>query len=401
MKAAEDKKRWVYILVGVLTAIVVLAFARLSFGVVLPFMRDGLMFTYKEAGLLGTITSLGYLGTVFFAGFIASRFGAKNTILAGISFVIIGFVGLSFTRTYGFSVAYMLLLGIGTALTYTNLISLLTAWFPDIRGFVIGTVTSGAGIGMFLTGMVVPYLNRVYPKDGWRITWVFFAAVGMSVFILTVIFIRNHPSFTPSVVRLAKTSYREIYSNRNVVILGVIYGIVGLSYIVQSLFCMSFMLSSGIGANLAGHIVAFNGVLSIFSGPTWGFISDRIGRRFSLSFTTGLAIFGTVFPTLCPTEWGFGCQAIILGCVMSGVFTLIQAGSMDHVQPKSVPVALSYVTFFFASGQLMGPAIAGWLIEDFGGFKVAFYFTTFCLLAAFFLTIIVKDPKRTKILLAV
>lgn len=393
---AEDKKRGVYILVGILTTIVVLAFARLSYGVVLPYMRDGLLLTYKKAGLLGTVTSFGYLGTVFFAGIIASRFGAKNIILAGISLVTIGFVGLSFTRTYGFSVASMLLLGIGTALTYINLISLLTAWFPQIRGFIIGTVTSGVGIGMFLTGLIVPYLNKIYPKVGWRVTWGVFAAISVLVIILTIIFIKNPPSFVPSVIGMANTSHKEIYSNRNVILLGVIYGIVGLCYIVQSLFCMSFMLNSGIAPNFAGHVVALNGILSIFSGPAWGFLSDRFGRKYSLTFTMGLTVIGTFLPILWPTQLGFSCQAIILGSVMSGVFTLVQAGSMDHVPLKNVPVALSYITFFFASGQLLGPAIAGWFIEDFGGFKVAYYFTTTWLLIGFFLTIIVKNSKWTK-----
>ena len=43
------------------------------------------------------------------------------------------------------------------------------------------------------------------------------------------------------------------------------------------------------------------------------------------------------------------------------------------------------MTVFFAGGQFLGPAIAGWLIEATGGFRLAVAFTCLALLVGLYL----------------
>lgn len=394
METGSRKRLWSYAAIGMLTTVVVLAFARLSYGVILPFMRQGLHLTYKEAGYLGTTTSLGYLSTIIFAGILASRWGGKRTILLGISLVTFGLAGLTFTSSYLITFLFMLLLGIGTSFTYTPFISLLVAWFPQKKGFVIGLTTSGAGIGILFAGIIVPYLSSVQSEYGWRIAWGVFAFIGLVVILLTLLFIKNPPAEIPSVENLKKESPREIYKNPKVINVGLIYGIVGITYIVQMIFIMSFMIESGINFKFAGQLMALNGILSIFSGPIWGFISDKIGRRTSLILTMGLTLFSMVLPIFFPTLLGFTIHIIILSSTSTGLFTLTQASSMDHVGPADMPLAFSYVTFYFAVGQFIGPTIAGWLIEDWGGFKSAFLFSSLCLVVGLFLTFKVKNSEQ-------
>lgn len=386
---------WGYSIIGMFTTIVVLAFARLSYGVVLPFMREGLAITYKEAGYLGTTTSLGYVCTVIFAGIFAAKWGGKKTILLGLSLVTAGLVGLSLTPVYWMTFAFMLLLGIGTAFTYTPLISLLVAWFPQNKGFVIGLTTSGVGIGLLFTGVVVPRLGTVYTEIGWRLSWGFFAFIALFVVLLTFLFIKNPPTLIASKKNDQQSSPKEIYKNPKVIIVGLIYGIIGVTYIVQMIFIMSFMIESGINIKIAGHLMALNGILSIFSGPIWGVISDKLGRRLSLMMTMALTAFSMFLPVISPTLIGFTLHMIILSCTITGLFTLIQASSMDHVKPSDMPIAFSYVTFYFAVGQFIGPTIAGWLIDDWGGFKSAFLFSSICLSLGLLLTLKVKNAEES------
>ncbi|WP_209123718.1 MFS transporter [Alkalihalobacillus sp. BA299] len=397
MQINKNKRIWMYGAIGMLTTIVVLAFARLSYGVVLPFMRGGLNITYKEAGLLGTITSLGYVSMVMYAGILAAKWGGKKTILLGISIVTIGFLGLSFSSFYGVIIIFMLLLGIGTAFTYTPLISLLVAWFPQHKGFVIGLTASGVGVGMLLTGIIVPYLNSIYPVLGWRMSWGLFAIFSFIVVVLTILFIKNPPFTATFDQNQQHTRPRDIYKNRTVINVGLIYGIIGIAYIIQMLFIMSFMIEYGIDATLAGQLIALNGILSIFSGPIWGIISDNLGRRKSLILTMGLTLTSMLLPILYPTIVGFIIHIVVLSCTLIGLFTLVQAASMDQVKPADMPLAFSYVTLYFAIGQFIGPTIAGWLIDDWGGFKAAFLFCSFCLLIGLFLTFKVKSTDQSQI----
>ncbi|MEH7302169.1 MFS transporter [Neobacillus drentensis] len=394
MEKSNYKRLWVYAIIGMLTTVVVLAFARLSYGVILPFMREGLHLTYKEAGYLGTTTSLGYLSTIIFAGILASRWGSKRTILLGISLVTLGLAGLTFTSSFLVTFLFMLLLGIGTSFTYTPFISLLVAWFPQKKGFVIGLTTSGAGIGILFAGIIVPYLGSLNSEIGWRIAWGVFAVIGLSVILLTLLFIKNPPVELASEQNNRKESPKEIYKNPKVINVGFIYGIVGVTYIVQMIFIMSFMIESGINIKFAGQLMALNGILSIFSGPIWGFISDKIGRRTSLILTMGLTLFSMALPIFFTTVLGFTLHIIILSCTSTGLFTLTQASSMDHVRPIDMPLAFSYVTFYFAVGQFIGPTMAGWLIEDFGGFKSAFLFSSLCLVVGLMLTFKVRNSEQ-------
>lgn len=396
MKQKNQNNLLTYALIGMLTTAVVLAFARLSYGVILPFMRDGLNLSYKEAGLLGTTTSLGYLSTLIFAGILASKWGSKRTVLLGISLVTAGLAGLSLVNSYLLAFLFMLLLGIGTSFTFTPLITLLVAWFPQKKGIVIGLTTSGAGIGILFAGMIVPYLSSINGEAGWRWAWGIYAAIGLLVVILTMIFIKNPPAEPVPEHQQQKTPAKEIYKNPKIINIGLIYGVVGLTYIVQVIFIMSYMIDSGLSVKFAGQLMALNGVLSIFGGPFWGFVSDRFGRRKSLILTMGLTMLSMLLPVLFPTQLGFTLHIVIMSCTSTGLFTLTQAASMDYVKPSEMPIAFSYVTFYFAVGQLVGPTIAGWLIEDLGGFKTAFIFSTICLAVGIILTLKVKNPAQNE-----
>ncbi|MCH6266328.1 MFS transporter [Neobacillus citreus] len=396
MEHKNQNNLFTYALIGMLTTAVVLAFARLSYGVILPFMRDGLNLSYKEAGFLGTTTSFGYLSTLIFAGILASKWGSKRTVLLGISLVTAGLAGLSLGNSYLLAFLFMLLLGIGTSFTFTPFITLLVSWFPQKKGFVIGLTTSGAGIGILFAGMIVPYLSSLNSENGWRWAWGIYAAIGILVVILTMIFIKNPPAEPVSEKQQQKTPAKEIYKNPKVINIGLIYGVVGLTYIVQVIFIMSYMIDVGISVKFAGQLMALNGVLSIFSGPFWGFVSDRFGRRKSLILTMGLTMFSMLLPVLFPTQLGFTLHIILMSSTSTGLFTLTQAASMDHVKPSEMPIAFSYVTFYFAVGQLVGPAIAGWLIEDFGGFRTAFIFSTVCLTVGIILTLKVKNAAQNE-----
>jgi MFS family permease len=398
MSSKLPKSLWLYAIIGMLTTIVVLAFARLSYGVILPFMREGLQISYKQAGYLGTISSLGYLVTLIFAGILASKWGAKRTILLGMSLVSVGLIGLTFSASFWLTVLFMLFLGIGTSFTYTPLISLLVAWFPKNKGFVIGLTTSGAGVGILFSGILVPYLGGVNPEFGWRIAWGVFSIISICVGLLTFIFIKNPPADKDfSGESGPQRSVKDIYRNPKIITVGLIYGVIGIFYIIQIIFIMSFMIESGINTQLAGQLMALNGILSIFSGPIWGFISDRLGRRASLILTMGLTLISMLLPVFFPTLLGFTFHIVILSCTSTGLFALTQASSMDHVKPADMPIAFSYVTFYFAVGQLIGPTIAGAIIEDWGGFKGAFLFSSICLGLGLLLTLKVKNTDKDKL----
>ncbi|MBK4738458.1 MFS transporter [Noviherbaspirillum pedocola] len=364
---------------GMLVTLVAVAFARLAYGLILPFMRQSLGLTYQQAGNLGTASALGYLCFVMAAGMLAARRGGRFAILLGMLLTTAGFAGLAAGGSYAWLAACMLLLGLGTAFSFTPVISLLATWFPKRRGAVIGVVNSGIGVGMLLAGALVPWLNTAHPVSGWRLTWGAFGLVSLMAMVSSYAFLRNPPR-PAAAATAARTQAAPVHRNPHVVTVGMLYGVVGLTYIAQSVFMVSFALASGVPPTTAGRLAAMMGLLSVFSGPGWGWVSDRAGRAASLTAAVSLNLCGTLVPVLWQTQSAFFMHYLIVGLTSSGMFTSVLAASSERVEPQQAPLAVSFVTLFYAAGQFLGPALAGVMIEEAGGFRTAF--ATSCVILA-------------------
>lgn len=356
--------------ISMLCTLVAVVFGRLSYGLILPAMREGLEMSYSQAANLGTVTALGYLVLLLYAGVFAGRYGGKRSILLGLTLGLCGHLGLSLFSSYPLLLLCMVLLGFGTAFTFTPLVSLLGAWYPERRGMVIGFSGSGVGIGIFLSGILIPMVTEQGGEDAWRLIWATFAAIAAVVIILVAVFLRDPPvGGEPVSMRRGLAS---VWRNPHVLRMGMIYGVVGLTYIVQVLFMYSFALDEGVEPVLAGRLVAVMGFMSIFSGPVWGSIADRIGHARSLTSCMLVSMTATLLPVVWPTTPAFVIHFVVIGLSVSGLFTSVLAASTATVRPQHAAMAVSFVTLFFALGQLVGPALAGPLIDWQQDFRLTF-----------------------------
>ena len=372
------------IVLGMLCTLVTVVFARLAYGLILPSMRADLGLSYAQAANLGTVTAIGYLTVLLYAGVFAGRYGGRKAILLGLAFASAGFSGLSISAAYGWLMLFMVLLGFGTAFTFTPLISLLGGWYPEQRGTVIGFANSGVGIGMLISGAIVPALTESDPTDGWRQVWMVFAISTAFVGLLVALFLRNPPNRQNA--GSLKQGLLTVYRSPHVLIMGLIYGLVGLTYIVQTLFMYSFALASEVAAITAGQLVALMGLISVFSGPAWGVAADRIGHANALVICMVMAMLGNLLPVIWPVTAVFALHYVLIGLSISGLFTSILAASTSTVQPTLAAMAVSFVTLFFALGQLIGPAVAGVLIDWQQDFRLSFGLCSALLLIGVFLS---------------
>lgn len=369
---------------GLLVVVVALVFARLAYGLILPFMRENLGLNYQQAGNLGTAAALGYLCLIMASGVMAARWGGQITIVIGVLLTTIGFCGLSLSSHYLLLMVWMALLGFGTAFSYTPTISLLVGWFPQRRAAVIGAVNSGAGIGMLLVGAMVPYLQGTFGEISWRLAWGIFALASVLTALAVLVFLPN-PS-APAAVSQQRTANKAIYRNREVIRIGLLYAIIGSTYVVQAIFMYSFALDAGLSVVVAGRLAAMSGIFSIFSGPFCGALADRFGRRRVIQALVFADLVGTAIPLLWPDLPGFALHYLIIGAAMSGLFTVVLAATTETVSAREAPVAVSYVTMFYAVAQLICPAVAGLVIERSGGFSSAFTGSVALIAVAFLLS---------------
>ncbi|MCK9516648.1 MAG: MFS transporter [Ottowia sp.] len=377
---AEQPNTVVLVASSMLTALVVIVFARLAYGLLLPSMRADLGLGYQQAGNLGTINALGYFLFILPGGAAAARWGARNAVVGGLLLVTAGFVGLTLAQSYWVIAALMLALGVGTSYCFAPMLSLVATWFPLRRGMMIGYMTAGIGAGLFLSGLLVPKLIALFGNLGWRVAWGLFAVVAGATAALVLTGVRNPPVRHEDRHRQVSTADRWlVYRDPRVIVIGATYGVLGMSYIVQAIFMVSFAEASGIASTTAGRLFAMSGLLAVVTGPLWGRLSDSWGRGNTLLLTISLVTAAMAIPIVSQGLPAFFVHFLLFGCTVNGAFTMVQAASTDQVVDHQIPIAISYATLFFAAGQFLGPAIAGWLIEV-GGFTWALGFTCVALL---------------------
>ncbi|WP_261870161.1 MFS transporter [Psychrobacter sp. JCM 18901] len=164
-------------------------------------------------------------------------------------------------------------------------------FFPSHRGLALGLVMAGPGFGIILSGFVVPKLLPISTLLSWQTGWLIFAVINIAVAWLTFTLIRNHPddvSQNPlgrAPTLPVKNKKKLERSNIKLLVhLGVIFAIYGATYMVYVTFIVTSMVGSyQLSEATAGGVWAWIGLLSMFSGILFGWISDHIGRRLGLA----------------------------------------------------------------------------------------------------------------------
>jgi len=362
-------------------------FARMAYGIILPFMQEGLGLTTAQSGYLGTMLFLGYLLTVGLSGGLTMRIGAKSVLLVGGGAVVLGLVGLVFATNFWWAAITLFCAGAGSALVYTPLLSIAISLYPKKRGLVMGLLMSGAGVGMLLAGLLVPLLLQHFPTLGWRGAWLTFAVLTQLVVLLAFWTIKQPRYAEKDTAQEKTTSWRS----KQLYIIAGMYFAVGLVYLIPNLYQTSYMKSLGLSNELAGSIYAIAGIVSIGGAPFWGMLADKIGVRKALTSALLLSVAGDLVPIMLENIGGFLLSSIIWGSSLGGVLLLIQMKASQQVSSQYVASAIGFISIFYAVGQMMGPGLAGWLIEYFGGFSVAYGFGA----TIFFLCILLVFPLTT------
>ncbi len=348
-----------------------LGFGRMSYGILMPFMKESLSLSYEQAGMLAMTNSIGYLGMVLFAGILAAKWGSRKLVVFGTLLVAAGLLYMATVQSYMASLVGMSILGVGTAFTYTPLVNIVVGWFPQRRGMMIGFLVSGLGLGTLISSLLIPFFTTWFSIDGWRYLWFVYGLLSLLFALAALLILRDPPIPLLKKEKKDQSFLREVYLHKGVLLVAIIYGLIGFAYLIPQSFLFSFILESKIDRFVAGQIMAIGGLMSIFSGPLWGTISDKIGRRKSLIITLVTGATSMLIPVIFPVFIGFVISQFFWGITVVGMLSLIQALSTEQIHPSYAPVALGYVTVYFASGQLLGPGLGGWLIDHIGGISSA------------------------------
>jgi len=373
---------WIIAYTGTLVLVLTQGFGRMSYAVILPSMKSGLMLTYTQAGLIGTANFIGYLFLALIGGFIAVRFGSSRTIFISLIVMSITLFLTGLSDSFTFALVMRFITGMGNGGAVVPMMALTAPWFVQKkRGVASGILTAGTGIGLSFTGIVLPYLITIFKNQGWRYAWFM---LGIIVFVLSFLcksMLKDDPSDKGTSMyggeeetdQLKNHSFFSAWGivirEREVWKLGAVYFMFGFSYIIFMTFFVAYLTNEiGLSPQRSGNIFAILGFFSIASGIIWGWVSDVFGRRLGLFF----AYLALAVPCIILILWQcniiFYVSSILFGLALSSVATIMAAAAGDAMGKKLAPAVLGFITLLFGIGQCLGPFVAGWIKDTTGTF---------------------------------
>jgi MFS family permease len=156
-------------------------------------------------------------------------------------------------------------------------------------------------------------------------------------------------------------------------LLGLVYAIFGYTYAIYVTFIVTALVRDrGLSESAAGAFWSAVGLLSLLSGPVFGGLSDRLGRRAGLVLVFSFQLAAYLLAGAHLPRAFLWLSVGLFGLVAWSVPTIMVAAVADLVGPDQALPAFGFLTFFFGVGQIAGPAVAGVLAQRTGTFSSSF-----------------------------
>jgi sugar phosphate permease len=403
-RGTEIHYGWVVVATGTLSVFACLGLGRFALGMLMPSMAAGLGLTRAELGWIGGANFVGYLAAVLVCAPVAARIGSRLLVTAGLVIVGASMVLVSRASAFAPIAALYAVTGFGSGAANVPVQALVGRWFHgSLRGRAAGFVAMGSGLGIIVSGKLVPAINRARGASGWRTSWLVLGLAVLAVSAIALALLRNRPeeiSVQPlgtapaSHPRRGPLAAPPVTRNRAVWLLGLVYALFGYTYAIYVTFIVTVLVRErGFSESIAGRFWSWVGVLSLFSGPLFGALSDRLGRRpaLVLVFALQLVAYAIVAAEL-PRGFLYASIAAF-GVAAWSIPSIMVAAVSDHVGGERALEAFGFVTFFFAVGQIAGPSVAGVLAEGTGRFSSSFTMAAALAALAVALSAILPRPR--------
>ena len=397
---------WVIVFAGMLCILACLGFGRFALGMLLPSMAATLHLSYSQMGFISTANFLGYLASVLVSAHLAGRIGARRLIFLALLTVALSMFLVS--RATGFLPVLFLYMitGVGSGATNVPVMGLVAAWFSNrTRGRAAGFIVIGSGFAIMISGRLIPFLNRSIGPEGWRTGWRILAGLVLLVAFVAFGLLRDGPEdkgLSPVGADEAASpadpgpegTEGNIYRKGIIYYLGAIYFLFGYTYVIYATFIVTTLVKErGFPERVAGNFWMWVGFLSLFSGPVFGTLSDRLGRKAGLIIVFALqAVSYLLIATRLPGIFLY-LSIGFYGLVAWSIPSIMAAAIGDYVGARKAAAAFGLVTFIFGLGQITGPAVAGVLAEMTGSFTSSYYMAAAFAAAAILLAVFLRKPE--------
>jgi OFA family oxalate/formate antiporter-like MFS transporter len=301
--------------------------------------------------------------------------------------------------------------GTGGGAVYATSVGQAVKWFPDRRGLAVGLTAGGYGAGAVLT--VIP-IQHVIETSGYQAAFLWFGLLQGGVVFILAWFLRGpEPGETPAVTAPKVIQSTRSYTPSEVLrspifwLLYVMFVMVSGSGLMATAQVGPIAKDFGVekvvlffGLTTFSLALIVDGIANGAARPLFGWVSDHIGREFTMAiaFTLGalaywlLGAFGTI-----PLAFVTFAAAIFL--TWGEIFSLFPSTCTDTFGTKFATVNLSLL--YTAKGtSAFFPTVASMIKDATGDWHAVFVVATVLNLLVVVLALFVLRPLRQRMVAA-
>lgn len=360
------KQSYLFLIGGILSLMIAMGIGRFAYTPLLPLMQNDLSFSNAVAGYLATSNYAGYLLGALLAGVLPlikhkTMYLRLNLIISISTTFIMGF-----THFYLFMLVLRFISGLSSAFIFVLASSIvLDKLATRDKTNWSGLFYSGVGLGIFLTGLIIPSLNHSFQWEG---VWVGLAIISIILTFFVWIWLKDSPNIEPKKDR--QEIYRQLPPAKWLPWLIAAYGLEGLGYIVTGTFIVSIAEKTSNMSNDPTFIWMIVGFAAIPSCILWSLLAKKWGFVKSLVIAMFFQSIGIAMPVIWISQTSLIISAVLFGATFMGITTLATTLARQ-INPSNSNKIIGYLTAFYAVGQMIGPTIAGVLATITSNFDVA------------------------------
>ncbi|WP_031513606.1 MFS transporter [Desulfofalx alkaliphila] len=330
---------------------------------VLPIYVEEMGASSFELGIIFSIYSAMLLLVAIPLGILSDKYGRKGIMVVGMIALSFSTVAFAYSTTYLALLLTRLLQGAAAAATWTIGPALIADLYPpEKRGEKLGLTMAGMNFGFFIGPVAGGFL---YDWGGYALPFLVSALMSLVILMLVVVVIKE-----PEQRETERTglTLQEVFSNRAILTgAGLIFvASIGFGFIdplLPGYFNEKFGATPGTIGLLFGAISA----TSIVAQPSFGWLSDRIGRIPPIIaglMATAIAMpLITAAPSILHTMPVMAAVGITYGMIFAPSGPLLADAVMKGKQNASYGMAFGIYNTAFSLGYLIGPLLGGLWVD--------------------------------------
>lgn len=284
-------------------------------------------------------------------------------------------------------IGFVLIRGLGQGSLGLVSLYVISIWFVQRRGFVIGL----AGVGFALANSIFPpFIEFLISQVGWRSAYILIGGmVATTILPIGALFYREHPekygllpdglaSPGPTQISCSESNYTLAQARRTPAFWLFSCGSLCVAALGTGLIFhhYSIMSSSGVDRTTAALMYIPLGIVMAGGNLITGILLDRVPPRFLLSTVQLLLCLSLLFATQVVGMMGMMLYGSLLG-LMQGMNTALQAGVYAYYFGRQHLGAINgLATTIAVAGTAFGPVLLAFGFEQFGSYTAVLLLST-------------------------